>query len=177
MTFIDRLTSPDINNNKSPCVVGIQKCGQSTLAVWLRNYYDDVLKNEILHQLPPIRGIDNFAKLADTHFPVIIIRDRPTVILSRYYNWFVDKYTFEEFLHHSYKSVNPLYQTDYSSLIEPWLKYKPYILCLEEARKYPGFGHTNHTIRPGYPRLVKPKELALIKEALDIYNPALLKDR
>ena len=177
MTFIDRLTSPDINNNKSPCIVGIQKCGQSTLAVWLRKYYDNVLKNEILHKIPPSIGTETFAKLADTHFPVIIIRDRPTVILSRYYNWFIKTLTFKQFLHHNYKSVNPLYQTNYSSLIEPWLKYSPYILCLEEVRKHPGFGHINHTIRSGYPRPVKPKELALIQEALSVYNPALLKDR
>ena len=137
-------------------VIGFPKCGTVSMAEYLRKKYpdDNILKLEF-----PIYGEqDKFEDKLKGYTPVIMTRDKVNFLWS-FYNYFsLSSVPFEKFLDMPFRAYNmkgltPLQQADFDRWIEPYKKFNPMIVRIEEAQQWEGFPHAEITKTKNKPPL------------------------
>lgn len=99
--------------------MGFQKCGINSLIKWYSNQLGDASRIHTTEDITSIHCIPTYMPFRDTHFPVVIVRDKVDAIWSIY--WFFGyhkSHTLEEFLHIDEPSIqygnnNPINRVDF----------------------------------------------------------------
>ena len=149
-------------------VIGFPKCGTASMQEYLMKKYPD--SNSVKLEFPIYGEAHKFEKELKGYRPVILTRDRKEMLWS-FYNYFsMTSVPFEDFLEmpiraYNMKGLTPLEQTDYDRWIEPFKKYDPWILTLDEAMKLDGFPHNEITRTKNKPKM--PDDVKRILESLE----------
>lgn len=161
-------------------ILGFIKCGQNSMAEYLRRRYNLPLIDEEGNRVIKRReiacrkdAIEEFVRDFDNYTPVFITRNPVQRIWSAYhYLGYNTRMSFEEYLeldeyNEIHGNMNPIRQSDYNRWIKPFNRYYPIVVELEEMCKNPNFPRLNITspetgygeIPERYKRLIETKIL------------------
>lgn len=129
-------------------IVGIHKCGTTSLMKWLIDKGHEVIRNEFVfwEKHGPRWHLHNYSE----YTPILLLRDPIERIWSHYnYKRFKQPNDINE-IHCSFEealTTHPemLWSSDYDRWIKHWEPTKPVIMWLEELQKDPTFPKENTT--------------------------------
>lgn len=153
-----------------PCLIGFVKCGQTSLVKFLRQ--KGINKIDWPENILRFDGFDNYLKIKDTHYPVVIIRNRIEAIWSMFWFWkYNEKMTYKQFLELDittphYGNESPLYRTEFEYHYKKYIPYGLKIYNLEELKKQIDFPHENNISHP----IINEQEIQLTKKAILRYH-------
>ena len=170
--------------NRKPYLCGFQKCGLNSIIKW---YSDQGITD--IHTTEDITStncIPTFLPFKDTHFPVVIIRNKVDAIWSIY--WFFGyhkSHTLKEFLNIDEPSIqygnnNPINRVDYSYHLKKFEGITDVqVYELEKMIDFPKKNTTKDMFEQypdlqGY-RKYSPDEKLIIEKAIDSYDRNNLK--
>jgi len=167
--------------NRSPYIMGFQKCGINSIIKWYANKYPDWVSTiHTTEDITSVNCLPTYEPFRDTHFPVVIIRNQVAAIWSIY--WFFGywrTHTLEEFLEIDQPSIqygneNPINRTDYAYHISKFEGYEDIVVHqLEEIKDIPHLNKTEDMFTQNKEfghRESNPHDRWIIAKAIDNYN-------
>ena len=172
---------------KSPYIMGFQKCGINSLIKW---YSDQGIECKTTEDITSIHCIPTYEPFKETHFPVVITRDKVDAIWSIY--WFFGyhkSHSLGEFLEIDEPSIqygneNPINRVDFDYHVSKFREngiYDAKVLRIDQIPNVPRKNITkdmfdqNNDLQ-GY-RIITSNERWEIEDAINNYNREKLKHK
>ena len=174
--------------NRSPYIMGFQKCGINSIIKWYTNKYPDWVSTiHTTEDITSVNCLPTYEPFRDTHFPVVIVRNPVDAIWSMY--WFFGyhkNHTLEKFLEIDKPSIqygneNPCNRVDFEYHLSKFDGFEDVVVHkLEDMPDIPHLNKTEDMFKQnnmdGH-RKPNPHEKFIRAKALDNYNRNNLKHK